>query len=183
MPAGRKPTPTELVRLHGSPNKGHGANKREPIPPPLIDPVRPDEAVPASLTEGQVAEWAWVMRNAPPQMLRALDRTLLMQWCVAADTARIAGVELGATGPFVNHPTRGRIIASAFRVHQMATLQLVRLSEQLGFSPTARARIFREGWEDRPAGSALVPPAADLKPGGVLTLAQYIANAPGRKTA
>ena len=38
---------------------------------------------------------------------------------------------------------------------RMATLTMIRLAEQMGLSPTARARIFRDGWEDRPAGSTL----------------------------
>ena len=178
-----KPTPTALVKLHGSPGHASRANKREPDLPPLIDPVTPGEAVPAEFTPSQRAEWEWTLANAPREMLRRIDRTLLASWCVAADVARTAAMELGNSGPFYKHKTRGVIIASAFRVHQMATLELIRLAEHMGFSPTARARIFRDGWEDRPAGSTLVAAPAAPAPGNAPSLARFIASAPGRKTA
>jgi len=68
-------------------------------------------------------------------------------------------------------------------VHKEATLTLIRLAEQMGFSPTARARIFRDGWEHRPAGSTLVAAPTAPAPGNAPSLVEFIASAPGRKTA
>jgi phage terminase small subunit len=183
MPAGRKPLPTTIAELHGSPNHRNRANKREPVPPPLVDPVTASDAAPAGFTDGQRAEWEWTLANAPREMLRKIDRNLMASWCIAADIANQAGVELGAKGALVDHPTRGRIIASAWRVHKEATLTMIRLAEQMGFSPTARARIFRDGWEDRPVGATLVPPPADPKPGEAGPLSRFIAGSPARREA
>ena len=167
------PKPTALVKLHGSPSHAHKANRRAPEPPGPINPVTSNETAPPELTPSQRAEWEFTLTHAPREMLRKIDRTLLASWCIAADTARIAGIELGKHGPFHKHKTRGVIIASAFRVHQMATLQLIRLAEQMGFSPTARARIFKDGWEALPQGKPLKQLSGDT-----LSLAEFIARRP-----
>jgi phage terminase small subunit len=172
--AGRpEPLPTTSAELHGSPNHRNRANKREPVPPPLIDPVTSEEVAPPEFTPGQRAEWEWTLANAPREMLRKIDRNLLASWCIAADIANQAGIELGTKGAFVDHPTRGRIIASAWRVHKEATLTMIRLAEQMGFSPTARARIFRDGWEALPQGEPLKQQSGDT-----LSLADFIARRP-----
>ena len=95
---GPVPQPTILRKLHGAP--GHvKPNKREPIPPPLIDPVTASDSAPPEFTPSQRREWEWTLANAPREMLRKIDRSLLASWCIAADIANQAGIELGALGP------------------------------------------------------------------------------------
>ena len=177
---GRAPTPTSIAKLHGSPGHARPANRHEPLPP---DPVVASELPPADFTPGQRDEWVEALAAAPPELLRRLDRQLLRAWCILADAARIAGNELGAKGPFYDHPVRGRVSNGAFKVHIEATAALIRLSDALGFSPSARARVYRDGFENRPAGPTLVPQSANPKPGEAVSLATFIANSPSRPPA
>jgi P27 family predicted phage terminase small subunit len=95
------------------------------------------------VTERQKASWTWHVTNAPPGLLRRLDRALLAAFCVAEAIHAEAVEQLAAAGTvlapgsvagtLVQHPLQ--------RIIDKEALVLARLGAELGLSPASRSRI------------------------------------------
>ena len=155
---GQKPQPTMLDELHGRPGKQAKRALPEPKPVGNLD-VAPDW-----LTEAQREWWDYVLRHAPPCMLKRLDRGALVTWIVAEDLHRQATIAQSKVGLLVASPKQGVDMQSPYLaiINKQAVIML-RAAAELGFSPTSRPRIFMSPTD----GAPLAPPpeySADAAP-------------------
>ena len=136
MPVGRKPKPTFLHLVEGTlrPHRHSRRQGREPQPVGnLSDP-------PGWFSEGQRDVWAYVLRHAPPGLLKAIDWSTVGAFCVACDLHRQAVEllnELGSAGLVVPSGQQHALVGI---LNRQAEIMLKHASE-LGFSPTSRARV------------------------------------------
>jgi P27 family predicted phage terminase small subunit len=141
MKAGRKPAPTNLLKLRGSFNPTKGKQRRfEPRPVGDLDEPPPD------LTESQEDVWRYAVRHMPRGVMKMIDRDILLLWVEARDrwnTARLmqamldrdATLKLLIKGPF-------GLIASPYNdILDKTAKTMIRVAQELGFSPAARPRI------------------------------------------
>jgi hypothetical protein len=125
---GRKPKPTVLHKLQGTFNAStHCDRKSEPRPEgELLTPPR-------DMTAAQKKIWKRVVEVAPKGVLFQIDETVLRAWVETVDRRaelqRVLDADRGAVDWELNAAHRGI---------DRATLLLVRLREQLGFSPASR---------------------------------------------
>ena len=135
--------PTKLRVLHGNPRKA-ALPKFEPKPDgDLVD-------APDWLNEDQRKCWSYAMTNAPPGLLKRIDRGALVTWVVAEDLHRQAAIAQGKVGLLVRIKTRATIgaddpgvpAASPYIniINQQAKIMLKAASE-FGFTPVSRPRI------------------------------------------
>jgi phage terminase small subunit len=174
---GRKPKPTLLKKLHGNPGQ-RKLNEREPQPTtPLADP-------PPDFNADMREIWQYALQNAPPGLLRGLDRSVLAAWVVACSIHTEAVRQYARRGDALllrigAPPPPGQLDLRAFMqnplfpvINKQATIML-KAAEQLGFSPVARARV-------QSAGDAAVPlmQAGGARIGDAVSLDDYLADAP-----
>lgn len=141
---GRKPVPTMLRKLHGNPRKV-ALPKHEP------QPVGDLSDAPEWLTNDQKLEWAHAVANAPPGLLKLVDRSALAAWAVAVDLHRQAVVAQSTVPLLVRVRTKATMgqndpgvpTASPYIniINQQAKVMLKAASE-LGFTPVSRPRIY-----------------------------------------
>ena len=140
---GRKPVPTALRELHGNPRKV-ALPKFEPKPEGNLTEA------PSWFNEEQRLCWSYAMANAPPGLLKRIDRGTLVAWVVAEDLHRQAATAQGKVGLLVRIKTRATIgaddpgvpAASPYIniINQQAKIMLKAASE-LGFTPVSRPRV------------------------------------------
>lgn len=153
---GRKPKATVLHLLTGT-QRARSARPDEPQP--VGDLVAPPEY----FSDAQRTEWVYALEHAPRGLLRRLDRNIFAQWCIVSVelveheiAIRTEGrvIELGGAQRITvdkdgNKTTsvRSPIKRNNPRVGQMrdARLMMVKLTSELGFSPTSRSRITLAG--------------------------------------
>lgn len=142
---GRKPVPTHLKLIRGNPGKRR-LNENEPIPEGDLN------APPTWMSKSQRAGWRYAIANAPPGLLKRLDRSVLSAWVVAEDLHRTASQMLDKHGLLIKAPNTGLPIQSPYLpvANRQATIML-KAAEQLGFSPGSRSRVQIESdARDRP---------------------------------
>ena len=132
---GRKPVPTVLHEIHGNPSK---------LPPKLAEPkpVGDLTAAPAFLTENQREEWRYILRHAPPGLLKLLDRRALAAWVVASDLHEQATIAQSKVGLLIKAPSGHPIQSPYLPIINKQALILIKLASELGFTPASRPRIF-----------------------------------------
>ena len=146
---GRRPKPTALHELHGTLNSTrHKTRATEPEPPG--DPL---DAPPEWLTDSQKEGWRYALQHAPRNLLKPIDRTILVIWVEAEDRHRRAAMALAAADarnpglPLVLPRSRGlnkgvELVESPYvRILTRAAETLMRATAELGFSPAARPRL------------------------------------------
>lgn len=153
---GRKPIPTALRLIAGNPSN-------RPLNPAEPQPVGNLLAPPEYFSDEQKAEWAYALDNAPGGLLRLLDRNVFAQWCLISVelvehelAIRIEGrvIERGGAQRISvdkdgkkTTTVRSPIKVNNPRVRQMRDAQamLIKVTSELGFSPTSRSRITLAG--------------------------------------
>src|SRR6185295_11722849 len=133
MPRGRKRKPQHLKLIEGT-DRPDRAPKR---PPKFSGKLSP----PSWLgTLGKV-EWKRIVRQAPDGLFTSADRQLLAQYC--QNCARLAELEKIVTDQGYTFQTEKGYVCQRPEASMLRSLQQlqVRICEQLGFSPTSRARI------------------------------------------
>jgi P27 family predicted phage terminase small subunit len=131
---GPKPTPTALRELHGNPDKR----------PEAADEPEPEIAsvdAPEHLNEIARAEWE---RLAPElirlRLLTVVDLGLLAAWCVA--WADFCAAEKSLANGVVVEGKGGQDVRSPwFIVKYKAIEAMVKISDRMGFSPSARVGL------------------------------------------
>jgi len=133
---GFAPKPTKIRQLEGVP--GHRPlNGKEPQPNGEI--VRPD------FVTGEAAkEWERAVAAMPAGLYTAADAPVLAVYCVAwvlfrnalSQVAREGMTSTGSTGQMVAHPSLA-VVAKQSEV-------ILRASDRLGMSPSARTRLTME---------------------------------------
>jgi P27 family predicted phage terminase small subunit len=158
---GRKPKPSVLAALHGRTSHGRMKNLAEPKPLGSLADVEP----PAFLTDRQRTIWGSLLADAPPGLLTPSDGPLLAALVMAIDVHQRAAKELATMGTLTQHTPNGMAVPvpQIGIVHRQGAA-ICRLSAELGFSPTARARV------------AAAP--ADAETDADIPLEEYIAARP-----
>jgi P27 family predicted phage terminase small subunit len=137
---GPKPKPTKLRRLEGVPGH-HPINEREPHPTGPC--VKPD------FVTGEAAkEWDRAVASMPDGLYTSADAPVLAVFCIAwvlfrnsiAQVAREGMTSTGSTGQKTAHPSLAVISKQAEII--------LRASDRLGMSPSARTRLEMEAAED-----------------------------------
>jgi len=144
--SGRKPTPTALKVLHGNPGKRTLVPESEPqgqgelwAPPPWFD-------------DDQRDQWHYALDFAPPGLLTATDRQMLVVWVVACVEHEKAVIELRKHGQVVK-TADGNVIQNPYLgIANRQAMILIRAVSELGFSPAARAGLGSRAPEFTPDG-------------------------------
>lgn len=141
---GRKPKPTALHKQDGTLNvTRHKSRKKEPVPPGRL------RTAPAWMSATQRAGWDYAVRNAPPSLLRRLDRSVLVVWVVAEDLHRQAAQKLAESAPVVASPKTGEPIANPYLAVLNRQAQIMmKAAAEMGFTPSSRARVNGGGAGD-----------------------------------
>jgi P27 family predicted phage terminase small subunit len=134
MPSGRKPVPTPLAKLHGNPSRKR-LNPEEPEGQGVLwDP-------PSWFNDAQRAQWRYAVEYAPPGLLTATDREILVVWVVACVKHADAAVKVSTLGDVVTTKD-GNIIQNPYlSILNRQALIMIRVVSELGFSPAARAGL------------------------------------------
>lgn len=144
---GRKPAPIELKLLRGNPGK-RAINAKALV---LKQPeVRAEDATPVMLLEEAKPYWDHAIAHAPHGLLRKLDIYLLAAWCNAAyryeynmrlaaksDVIPVRGAKLSGLDP-KDRPVMHNPFSTAARAYLK---DMTMLAAELGFTPSARARL------------------------------------------
>jgi P27 family predicted phage terminase small subunit len=140
--AGRRPKPTALHQLQGTLNPTrHGRDRsREPIP--LGDLDEP----PHDLTDSQEAIWRYAVANMPRGVMKRIDRDMLRIWVEASDrhnTARLMQAMLDQDAKLkLLIKTKNGLEPSPYNdILDQTAKTMIRVAQELGFSPAARPRI------------------------------------------
>lgn len=132
---GRRPKPTLIKELEGNPGK-RPLNKHEPKPEGDLF------AAPEWMTESQREGWAYAIVNAPPGLLKYLDRSMLAIWVVAEDLHREAAEKIAQYGLLTKSPKAGLPLQSPYLAILNKQAQLmIKAGAELGFSPASRTRV------------------------------------------
>lgn len=131
---GRTPKPTLIRKLEGVPGHSRPINEREPQPTGQL-------AKPDFVTGEAAKEWDRAVRAMPPGLYTAADAPVLAVYCIAwvlyrnalAQVAREGMTAVGSQGQKVAHPALG-IVAKQAEI-------ILRASDRLGMSPSARSRL------------------------------------------
>jgi P27 family predicted phage terminase small subunit len=172
MTTGRKPTPSQLHRLHGSP--GHvskrvkAARAAEPIPPGDLT-----ETPPEWLTERQKEFWSYSMQHAPRQLLKMIDREVLPMWVVAASLHRDAAEAIAREGTISTTTNGSKYQNPSVGVLNRQAVIMLKLASDLGFSPASRPRLSPPQPQPGFAPSRILPNGRK-----VVSLAEFLASAP-----
>jgi P27 family predicted phage terminase small subunit len=148
MRAGRKPSPTRLLKMRGSFNPTlHRDRKHEVIA--VGDLAEP----PTDLTDRQQALWRSAIDHAPRSVLKQIDTELLKAWCEAADrlnSARLmqARLDRGRRDVLL----KGGTASPYLRIMDDAGKMMLRYASELGFTPSSRTRLYT----DKPTIDAIV---------------------------
>ena len=155
MRRGQKPIPTALKVLRGNPGRSK-INTDEPTPPPLAGDV-PEELDGDTYA---IAEWTRIVPGllACGQVTSA-DRALLVIYCLEYAEYRRLKEDVREDGNVVEGSVGNgnKVTNPSARLANMTGQLVIRAANELGLTPTTRARVTRVG-----------PPAAVSKWAGVL---------------
>ena len=135
-PPGRKPTPTHLKLLRGTPGKRR-LNHNEP---------RPETAIPKfpqHLNETAKKEWTRISKHlASLGLLSEIDRAALAAFCVAWARWAEAEEKLKAHGILVKSksPNGFPVQSPYLAIANKAMKQMVDLATEFGMTPSSRSR-------------------------------------------
>jgi phage terminase small subunit len=142
--SGPMPKPTALLKLRGSFNPTRDGRARQFEPIPLGELA--DEEPPPDLTDSQEDIWRYAIANMPRGVMKRIDRDLLRVWVEASDrhnTARLMQAMLDRDSKLkLLVKTPEGFAASPYNdILDKTGRTMVRVAQDLGFSPAARPRI------------------------------------------
>ena len=144
MRTGRKPKPIAVHRMQGTFSATrHRHRKAEPKGGGELAQVRPPEWMTAS----QKRVWRQLIKDSPKGVLRNADRTMFRNFVVAAErferAARMQNqMDATQTAQLLVKGTAGAAMISPYiRIMNRETIIMTQLGAELGFTPTARARL------------------------------------------
>lgn len=132
---GRKPKPTYMAVLDGG--ASHSRQSRENEPQPQGDLAEP----PPELSATQQAIWRHAIENAPPGMLKRIDKSVFKVWVVAEDTLERARAEVSRLGLMVKTSSGAPVQNPYLAIQNKQAAIVMKAAAELGFSPTARPRV------------------------------------------
>jgi P27 family predicted phage terminase small subunit len=132
---GRKPLPSNVVRLRGNPGKRR-LNDTEPRPTSRLP------ACPACLGEEARKEWRRLSKELGELgLLTGLDRGLLAAYCQAHALWVEAVSSIGRYGTMVKSPNGYPMQSPYVAVANKQVEIMVRIASEFGMSPSSRTRI------------------------------------------
>jgi P27 family predicted phage terminase small subunit len=147
MRRGPKAKPTVLHRLHGTLNATrHRDRYAEPTAPGALEDVEP----PDDLSEEEIASWRYAIEHAPRGVLKSIDKAILTLWVKTEARyrrAEAAQAKINAKSPLpdVVRSPGGMLVQSPYvGMMNRTALIIVRLAEQLGFTPASRPHLIGE---------------------------------------
>lgn len=130
----RKPTPLKILSMT-SKRAEKLVKKITPTPGPLVDP-------PEWFTPEQREAWAYAVDNAPRDVLKKIDKSVLVGFIVAEDTHRRASIFLQQSQLLVKSPIQGVPQQNPYLpIIKTSFVLMLRAASELGFTPCSRARI------------------------------------------
>jgi P27 family predicted phage terminase small subunit len=129
-----KPTGLRVLRMTGK-EAEKLIRRQVSTPGPLADP-------PEWLTADQKAAWAYVIANAPRDILKRIDKSVVAGFVVAEDLHRQACLEISRSALLIKSPKQALPMQNPYLA--IANRQFVlmqRAASELGFTPCSRARI------------------------------------------
>jgi len=132
--SGRKPKPTWLKIVNGNPGK-RPLNTNEP------QPVGDLTSAPDWMSPSQKEGWDYAIAHSPRGLLKLIDRSVLAVWVVAEDTHRQASEKVTEQGLLMTTKTGELVQSTYLPIQNRQALIMMKAGSELGFSPTARARI------------------------------------------
>jgi P27 family predicted phage terminase small subunit len=131
MKPGRKTQPLLLKQLHGNPND-------HALPTDVPEGVGELWAPPDYFDDEQRAQWDYALENAPPGLLTATDREVLVTWVLAAVIRAKAAREIDRLG-LLTKTKDGNVIQNPFLpILNRQALIMLRAGAEMGFSPSSR---------------------------------------------
>src|SRR5918995_888664 len=132
---GRKPLPSNVVRLRGNPGKRR-LTHAEPRPAPRVPPC------PACLGDEARKEWRRLAKElAGLGLLTGLDRGLLAAYCQAHALWVEAVSSIARYGTMVKSPNGFPMQSPYVAVANKQVDIMVRIAAELGMTPSSRTRI------------------------------------------
>jgi P27 family predicted phage terminase small subunit len=132
---GRKPLPSNVVRLRGNPGKRR-LNHAEPRPAPRVP------MCPACLGDEARKEWKRLTRElAGLGLLTGLDRGLLAAYCQAHALWVEAVSSIERYGTMIKSPNGFPMQSPYVAVANKQVEIMVRIASELGMTPSSRTRI------------------------------------------
>jgi P27 family predicted phage terminase small subunit len=132
---GRKPLPSNVVRLRGNPGKRR-LNHAEPRPAPRVPPC------PSCLGDAARKEWQRLSKElAELGLLTRLDRGLLAAYCQAHALWVEAVASIARYGTMVKSPNGYPMQSPYVAVANKQVDIMVRIAAELGMTPSSRTRI------------------------------------------
>jgi P27 family predicted phage terminase small subunit len=132
---GRKPLPSNVVRLRGNPGKRR-LNDAEPRPAPRVP------ACPAWLGDEASKEWKRLAKElAGLGLLTQLDRGLLAAYCQAHALWVEAVASIQRYGTMVKSPNGYPMQSPYVAVANKQVDIMVRIASEFGMTPSSRTRI------------------------------------------
>lgn len=134
---GRKNKPTHLKIIDGNPG-GKPINYDEPVPEEIIA-----DSPPVWLGDYAKEYWKEAVEQCPEGMLRQLDASVLITWCVAMETLRIAQEEFQRDPQMtvVNEVTGAVKQNPLLSIIRCEGATVIRCASEMGFSPSSRAKV------------------------------------------
>jgi P27 family predicted phage terminase small subunit len=124
-------------------------------------------AAPAWMGKNARAIWGEALASAPPGLLRNADASVFAVWVAAYDLFIRAAKESQKTAVIGKTPNGYPMVSPCHIVMKQQAELMMRAAQQLGFSPTARARIPERLSEmPRPASSTTPPSLPAEQPSG-----------------
>lgn len=145
---GTKPKPASLRLVMGTDKKLDGGEQLIPEKD-LSLLVRPH---PDWFGPEHIVEWNYILTNCPAEFLKTLDyNTMVMHVSAVVEHARAA--MLLRTNPMLEHTPNGHVQASPYYgiMNRQAEIVL-RTAVEMGFTPSARARVIPNGKSKKKAG-------------------------------
>lgn len=172
-----KAKPAALKKLHGS---------TEPSDEPVAHgDLVVDNAAPANLSPLQREIWDYTLAHAPRNVLKRIDKFVLVAWCVSVSEHQIALEALNALGgDRLAETPNGHRQQNAWIGMLNAQASVMRaLAGEFGFTPVARARLGSIGSQNAAAiaGEALSKPIYG-KDGPRESIEDYLDRAPRATT-
>jgi phage terminase small subunit len=144
MRRGPKNKPTTLLELHGTYNV-----TRHRVRKPDAETVGQLDEPPSDLSPAEADRWRSALLAAPRGLLGKSDESLLRLWCwneatflQARDMQR--ALDTGSKLPLLVRSRNGEVRPSPYvKIMQRSSLIMLRMIEQLGFSPISRVGMGR----------------------------------------
>lgn len=134
---GRKPKPSYLRALDGGASHSAKPNPDEPIPPGELE----HDAPPEWLSDEQKDGWRYAMKNAPPGLLRKLDRSVMVAWVCAEHTHRKAAEQVAKLGSLLKSAAGTPYQNPYLAIMNKQAVIMMRAAAELGFTPSSRSRV------------------------------------------